>query len=60
MRTSRCGLNSKPRNELQAMPVKPSTRTVLADWFRGHSTPLTTLDPQQPLDDLEGLPGHHR
>ncbi|MFI0716394.1 erythromycin esterase family protein [Streptomyces inhibens] len=37
------------------MPVKPSARTVLADWFREHSTPLTTLDPQQPLDDLEGL-----
>lgn len=37
------------------MPVKPSDRTVLADWFREHSTPLTTLDPQQPLDDLEGL-----
>ncbi|WP_244943648.1 hypothetical protein [Streptomyces inhibens] len=28
---------------------------MLADWFREHSTPLTTLDPQQPLDDLEGL-----
>ncbi|MFE7357381.1 erythromycin esterase family protein [Streptomyces sp. NPDC057543] len=30
-------------------------RTVLADWFREHSSTLTTLDPEQPLDDLEGL-----
>ncbi|MFJ9620044.1 erythromycin esterase family protein [Streptomyces noursei] len=37
------------------MPVQPSSRSVLADWFREHSTTLTTLDPQQPLDDLEVL-----
>jgi len=37
------------------MPVQPSSRTVLADWFRERSTTLTTLDPQQPLDDLEVL-----
>ncbi len=37
------------------MPVQSSSRTVLADWFREHSTTLTTLDPQQPLDDLEAL-----
>ncbi|MFF9403435.1 erythromycin esterase family protein [Streptomyces sp. NPDC014744] len=37
------------------MPVQPSSRTVLADWFREHSSTLTTLDPEQPLDDLEGL-----
>ncbi|SED88081.1 erythromycin esterase [Streptomyces sp. 2224.1] len=37
------------------MPVEPSAPTVLADWFRAHSTLLTTLDPEQPLDDLEGL-----
>ncbi|MFC9219269.1 erythromycin esterase family protein [Streptomyces hygroscopicus] len=35
------------------MPVQPASRTVLADWFREHSTTLTTLDPHQPLDDLE-------
>ncbi|ARF56575.1 erythromycin esterase family protein [Streptomyces gilvosporeus] len=28
---------------------------MLADWFRAHATTLTTLDPQQPLDDLEAL-----
>ncbi|MEU5210333.1 erythromycin esterase family protein [Streptomyces sp. NPDC020742] len=37
------------------MPDQPSSRTVLADWFREHSTTLSTLDPQQPLDDLEAL-----
>ncbi|MFI5522247.1 erythromycin esterase family protein [Streptomyces platensis] len=37
------------------MPVQLSSRTVLADWFREHSTTLATLDPEQPLDDLEGL-----
>ncbi|MEU2212583.1 erythromycin esterase family protein [Streptomyces hygroscopicus] len=35
------------------MPVQPASRTVLADWVREHSTTLTTLDPHQPLDDLE-------
>ncbi|MFJ9855037.1 erythromycin esterase family protein [Streptomyces sp. NPDC101150] len=28
---------------------------MLSDWFREHSSTLTTLDPQQPLDDLEVL-----
>jgi len=37
------------------VPVQPSTRATLADWFREHATALTTLDPQQPLGDLEGL-----
>ncbi|MER0484441.1 erythromycin esterase family protein [Streptomyces sp. Edi2] len=37
------------------MPVHPSSRTVLADWFREHSTTLATLDPQESLDDLEAL-----
>ncbi|WP_411143401.1 erythromycin esterase family protein [Streptomyces sp. x-80] len=37
------------------MPVQPSSRAVLADWFRAHSATLATLDPRQPLDDLEGL-----
>ncbi|WP_314175172.1 erythromycin esterase family protein [Streptomyces winkii] len=37
------------------MPEQPSHSSVLADWFREHSTTLTTLDPDLPLDDLEPL-----
>ncbi|WP_227979454.1 hypothetical protein [Nocardia spumae] len=29
--------------------------TTLAEWLRGHAVPLTRLDPDGPLDDLEPL-----
>ncbi|MEV7466812.1 erythromycin esterase family protein [Streptomyces kronopolitis] len=37
------------------MPDQRSSREVLAEWFRGHAAPLTTLDPHRPVDDLEPL-----
>ncbi|QPP08885.1 erythromycin esterase family protein [Streptomyces bathyalis] len=37
------------------MADQSSSRDVLADWFREHATTLATLDPRQPLDDLEPL-----
>ncbi|MFG2861708.1 erythromycin esterase family protein [Streptomyces sioyaensis] len=37
------------------MPDQPSSRSLLADWFRGHAATLNTLDPHQPVDDLEPL-----
>ncbi|MEV5652985.1 erythromycin esterase family protein [Nocardia sp. NPDC052254] len=36
------------------MPESP-TPTALADWLRDHAVPLTHLDPDGPLDDLEPL-----
>ncbi|MFI9595949.1 erythromycin esterase family protein [Nonomuraea sp. NPDC052265] len=32
-----------------------SRRDPFADWLRGHAVPLTHLDPEAPLDDLEPL-----
>ncbi|SCK17966.1 erythromycin esterase family protein [Streptomyces sp. WMMB 322] len=37
------------------MPDQTSPRDVLAAWFRENVSTLTTLDPRQPLDDLEPL-----
>ncbi|MFI7054757.1 erythromycin esterase family protein [Streptosporangium canum] len=36
------------------MPA-PSHHNPFADWLRGHAVPLTHLDPEAPLDDLEPL-----
>ncbi|WP_258081397.1 hypothetical protein [Nocardia nova] len=36
------------------MPESPAP-VSLADWLRGHAVPLTHLDPDGPLDDLEPL-----
>ncbi|MEV5753088.1 erythromycin esterase family protein [Actinoallomurus sp. NPDC052308] len=36
------------------MPV-PSDHDPFAGWLRGHAVPLTHLDPEAPLDDLEPL-----
>lgn len=36
------------------MPA-PSHHTSFADWLGTHATPLTHLDPEAPLDDLEPL-----
>ncbi|MER7927468.1 hypothetical protein ABTY96_30760 [Streptomyces sp. NPDC096057] len=30
-------------------------RTPFTDWLRGRATPLSRLDPEAPLDDLEPL-----
>ncbi|SFJ23848.1 erythromycin esterase [Streptosporangium canum] len=38
------------------MPA-PSHHNPFAGWLRGHAVPLTHLDPEAPLDDLEPLRG---
>ncbi|MGI9003303.1 MAG: erythromycin esterase family protein [Pseudonocardia sp.] len=37
------------------MSAHDSDRDLFANWFRDHATILTTLDPDEPLDDLEPL-----
>ncbi|MEV0195222.1 erythromycin esterase family protein [Nonomuraea sp. NPDC050691] len=39
------------------MPSNPTGRNAVTDWFARHAVPLTTLDPDAPLDDLEPLRG---
>jgi erythromycin esterase len=36
---------------------RPPPGTPFTDWLREHAVPLTHLDPQAPLDDLEPLRG---
>ncbi|WP_116215449.1 erythromycin esterase family protein [Streptomyces olivoreticuli] len=40
---------------MTALPSHPAAHDPFADWLREHAIPLTGLDPDAPLDDLEPL-----